>query len=108
MSDINCVCISGWLICDPVMGNPGMETACFTVASNEYYPYQTGILQRRTAFVYAKVFGDRAQTFQDRKMGGRVIVPGKLRTEGDGSQSPLVLIWDEVKFLKLAWRHLRG
>jgi len=86
------------------MGNHGMETASFTVASNEYYPDQTGFLRRRTAFVYTKVFGDRAQIFQNRKKGEMVMVAGKLRTEGDGSQSQLVLICDEVKFLRPAWR----
>ena len=104
MSDINCVCISGRLARDPVIRNNGEEAAFFTVASKEYYPDQTGALQRRTAFVYAQVFGEQAQSLQNRKRGDKVMVVGRLRSEGDGSESQLVLICDSVKFLRPAWR----
>jgi single stranded DNA-binding protein len=104
MSDINSVCISGRLIRDPVIRNNGKAAASFTVASNEHYRDQAGALQERTAFVFAKIFGGRAQTVQNRKKGDMVMVAGRLRTEGTGAQSQLVLMCDSAEFVRPALR----
>ena len=106
MSDINSVCISGRLADDPVIWNIGHEAAYFTLASKEFYRDQTGAWQLRKALVHAQVFGEQAQAVQNRRKWDMVMVAGRLRSEGDGSQ--LVLICDSVKFLRPARRHERG
>ena len=95
MSDLNVTTVMGRLVRDPKLKNGRSRMAFFTIASNQRYRDDAGVLQEETAFVACKVFGAWCDALTDRHQGDTLLVSGRLRTESwekDGAKRTQLLL----------------
>lgn len=107
MSDVNFVVQLGRLATDPRLSYTKRRTPVveFVVATNRHFTDSEGEKKSEAAFVEAKMFGPRAEVFNQYMAKGRkVFVKGRLTQEkwqsADGSnRSKLVMIAEDFDFV---------
>ena len=100
MSDLNVTTIMGRLVRNPVLKNGRTRMGFFTIASNQRYRDEAGVLQEETAFLACKVFGAWTDVLTDCRQGDMLLGTGRLRSETwekDGvKRTQLVLICNSL------------
>lgn len=108
MSDVNFVAQLGRLAADPEIsytkrGTPVVE---FTIVTNRHFKDSAGEQKQEAAFIDGKMFGPRAETFNQYMAKGRkVFIQGRLaeerwQTKEGANRRKVVLVAEDFDFVE--------